>query len=163
MTTEQYEQQRLAELEERYQWTNSQLASSMPTNRPATLEELQRAADYTQHLVDWFRTTYGPTASSLQAAGFSKLANRLNALIADLQQAHTLYVSMSQKKMQPPPPNPPTGFPPPSSEILTAMNQRNEVIRASFLDQCWQCKMQFGAEEFFQLVYCPRCKAMLHP
>ena len=38
--TEQDEQHQLAGLEERYQWTKSQIDSQMPTNRPATLEEI---------------------------------------------------------------------------------------------------------------------------
>src|SRR5205085_1019194 len=113
------------------------------TNRPATLAEIQHAADYTQQLVDWFRTNYGPTANSLQAAGFSQLASRLNAIIADFQQAHTMYVSMYQQKMQPPPP---PNLPPPS-DILDVMNHRNEVMRASFTNECWSCHMQFGAAE----------------
>lgn len=54
--SEQVEQQELAGLEERYQWTRGQLESKMPTNRPATLGEIQQAANYTQQLVDWFRS-----------------------------------------------------------------------------------------------------------
>ena len=158
MTTEQNEQQQLAGLEERYQWTKSQLESYLPMNRQVTLAEIQRAVDYTQQLVDWFRTNYGPTANSLQAAGFSQLADRLNAIIADFQQSHTIYVSMYQEKMQPPPP---PNFSP-TSNILDEMNHRNEVFRASFTNQCWNCQLQFGAEEFLRLVYCPRCNAMLY-
>jgi hypothetical protein len=98
----QIEQQQLVGLEERYQWTKSQIEGNMSANRPATLEEIRHAAAYTQQLVEWFGTNYGPTASSLQSAGFSKLAHRLNTIIADLQQAHTMFVSMEQEKIQPP-------------------------------------------------------------
>jgi len=84
MAAEQSEQEHLAGLEARYQWTKTKLERHMPTNRPATLEELKRAADYASTLVDWFRTVYGPIANSLQAVGFSRLPNRLNTIMSDL-------------------------------------------------------------------------------
>lgn len=155
----QLEQQQLAAFEEQSQRSKGQLQNIFPTNRIATLEEIQRAADYTQQLADWFRTNYGQTSASLQAAGFPELANRLNAIVADLQKSHNVYMSMYQKNMQPPPT---PASPSINQGTIDATNHKNDLIMGSILSQCSNCKLQFGAQEFSQLVYCPRCKAMLH-
>ncbi len=42
----QLEQQQLAALEEGFQWSKGQLENGFPTNRLATLEEIQHAVDY---------------------------------------------------------------------------------------------------------------------
>ena len=155
----QIEQQELAGLEERYQWTRGQLESKMPTNRPATLGEIQHAANYTQQLVDWFRTHYGPKADSLRAAGFAKLARRLNAIIADLQQAHATFVSMYQQKLQPPTPPSPVAPPNLAGSLGPSPSDRSY---ANLSERCVHCNYLLG-DMYWKLKICPNCGLLLRP
>ena len=161
----QLEQQQLAALEERFQWSKSQLENGFPTNRLATLEEIQHAVDYTQQLAVWFSTTYGSTANSLQVAGFPGLANRLNAIIADLQQAHGLYVQMYQDRTKPAPlPAYPPSVPAsnPSSAVLPGSSDQ---AYADASETCVHCHYYLG-DMYWNLKICPGVNfsyALLHP
>lgn len=157
----QQEQQELAGLEERFQWSKNQLESSLPANRVATAEEIQRAVDYTQQLVEWFRTQYGQTASSLQAAGFPGLATRLNAILTDLQQTHDIYVQMAQGSNTPPQPAVPVSPVTPTSpgSILPDPSRQGY---ADLSETCVHCGYYLG-NLYWTLTICPRCGLLLRP
>jgi hypothetical protein len=156
------EQQQLAALEERFQWSKGQLENGFPTNRLATLEEIQHAVDYTQQLAVWFSTNYGATANSLQIAGFPGLANRLNEIVADLQQAHGLYVQMYLERTKP---APPPGYAPsvpasnPSDAVLPGSSDQ---AYADASETCVHCHYYLG-DMYWNLKICPRCQLLLRP
>jgi hypothetical protein len=158
----QLEQQQLAALEERFQWSKSQLENGFPTNRLATLEEIQHAVDYTQQLAVWFSTHYGPTANSLQVAGFPGLAHRLNAIVADLQQAHGLYMQMYQERTKPAPPTtytPPVLISNPSGAVLPGSSDQ---AYADASETCVHCQYYLG-DMYWNLKICPKCQLLLRP
>ncbi len=158
----QLEQQQLAALEERFQWSKGQLENGFPTNRFATLEEIQHAAEYTQQLVVWFSANYGPTANSLQAAGFPGLANRLNAIIADLQQAHSVYMQMYQDRTKPAPPLTYTPSAPASNPSGAVLPSPADQAYADASKTCVHCRYYLG-DMYWNLKICPNCQLLLRP
>lgn len=159
MTTGQNEQQWLAALQQDCQRVSNQVNSVVPQGyEMMSPAQITAAITYLGDGINFLRDTYTVTANSLRELGSPGLYIQLQKALQDMQNGKNMYESMINPRPAPLNPSPE----PSSSGIIDAINHSNDVIMASMLNQCWNCHMQFGAEEFLRLSYCPNCNAMLH-